>query len=398
MGSVTVAVLLARSGKPPETRERTAAALLVEVVRPEPSSGNFRVGAQGTVTPRIETSLVPEVSGKVVWLDDTLVAGGFFAAGQPLLRIEDSDYRTALAAAQAELAAARATLSDEQARSDAAREDFRRLYGDSRRPNELILRLPQVERARASVQAAEAAVARARRDLERTELSLPFDGMVRSRSVDLGQYVNVGSTLGIAFSTRQAEIRLPLAQDDLAFLDTPAAGPSDRSATLPVTLIAKVAGHEVTREARIVRSEGVVDRATRLTYLVAELDDPYGLNSDAAAIPIGSFVEAIIQGRDSSNLITLPVAALHNRNQVYLANAEDQLEILEVEIVRTTTREVYIRDQLGPDPRVIVTAIPAPIPGLPLNVRELGGNQARLRVLPADELAATTTADGGSAP
>jgi len=393
--AVSGAILMVRSGDEPAREEIAQAALLVNVVEPEINQGSFTVRAQGTVSPRVQTSLVSEVAGKIVSISEDFVAGGVFAESDVLAQIDPSDYQTALLAAEAELAAAKATLADEQARSDAAREDFRRLYGDSREPTDLLLRLPQVARARAAVQAQEAAVERARRNLERTRITLPFDGMVRSRSANLGQYVTTGTALGTAFSTDRAEVRLPVSENDLSFLDIPMTE-SGRDIDRPVTLIGSVAGQPARWDARLVRTEGVVDSDTRLTYLVAEIMDPYGMESDPdkPALPMGTFVEALIPGRDASGLVLLPAGALHDGNHVYLAGEDDQLEIREVEIVRATPREVYVSGPLNAADRVIITAIPAPVPGLKLNVRQAVDNQPRLRILPANDLAAT---GGGAA-
>lgn len=390
-----IAVFLARSGKPPETQPPEVAALLVEAVNPRISDGPFLVRGQGTVTPKNQTELVSEVAGKVIWLSDKFVAGGVFGAGEVLARIDPSDYRTALLAAEAELAAARATLADEQARSDAAREDFRRLYGDSRQPTELLLRLPQVRRAEAAVQAQQAAVARARRNLERTEINLPFNGMIRARNVDLGQYVSVGSGLGTAFSTDIAEVRVPLAPEDLAFLDIGYAAGAN-ALDRPVSLLGSVAGQPVRRQARLVRTEGVVNDTTRLTFVVAELQDPYSLRpeSDVPPLPVGTFVEAEITGRDSSGLAVLPNEALHTGDRIYLADADDRLQIRQVDVIRSTPREVYVSSDLASEARVIVTAIPTPVPGLKLNVREVESPGPELRIRPAPELAASETGAG----
>jgi RND family efflux transporter MFP subunit len=395
---IAVALLVARSGDGPQEREPEQAALLVDVVRPDVKQGAFTVRAQGTVTPRVETELVAEVSGKIVSMSENFVAGGRFEAGEVLARIDPSDYETALLAAEAELAAARATLADEQARSDAAREDFRRLHGDSREPGDLLLRLPQVARAKASVQAREAAVERARRDLERTRIKLPFDGMVRQRNADLGQYVNTGTNLGVAFSTERAEVRLPLAESDLAFLDLPL---TERAASIDrrVTLSGSVAGQPARWDARLVRTEGVVDSDTRLTYVVAEVSDPYALDEDAdrPPLPMGTFVTARIPGRDASGLVVLPTQALHDENRVYLANQNDELEVRTVEVVRTTPEQVYVSGPISGDDRVITTAIPAPVPGLELNVREATRSEPELRILPAEEGLAAAEDDGEAA-
>lgn len=391
VAAIVGAVILASMGKEPTVREPVTAALLVDVVRPEVKQGAFSIRAQGTVMPRNQTTLVTEVSGKVEWVSEQFVAGGVFEAGEELVRIDPSDYQTALLAAEADLASALATLADEQARSDAARDDFRRLYGD-RQPSDLALRLPQVARAQAAVQAQEAAVARARRNLERTRLSLPFDGMVTERGVNLGQYVAIGTSMGSAFGTERAEVRLPMSDNDLAFLGI-IPGQAGQDLDREIELAATVSGQKSQWTARLVRTEGVFDRNTRLTYLVGEIHDPYSLSArnQQRPLPVGTFVEAAIPGRDASGLVLLPSQAIHDGNQVYLAGPDDRLQVISVEIVRSTPREVYVRSELAADARVITTAIPAPVPGLRLNVREADAEaEPRLRILPPDgELAAT---------
>jgi len=387
------AMMLAKNERP-ERRAPEQAAMLVEAIRPAISRERFTIEAQGTVQPKTRTTVVSEVSGPIVWMSDAFIAGGLFEAGEDLARIDPSDYEAALLAAEAELAAARATLADEQARSDAAREDFRRLYDDARAPSDLALRLPQVARAEAEVQAREAAVMRARRDLERTRIRLPYDGMVVDRNTDLGQYVTPGTTLGVAFATDVAEIRLPMSDRDLSFLDLP--NRAEREGfRRPVTLTATVAGRDASWPATLVRTEGVVDENTRLTYVVAEIRDPYALEPDSQqpALPVGTYVNAAVPGRSAEGLVIVPTEAVHGGNQVYVADADDQLQVLTVDVVRRTPDRIYIDNGIGPDDRIVTTAIPAPVPGLNLRVREAEPAAPRLQILPADELAASTAAN-----
>ena len=237
---------------------------------------------------------------------------------------------------------------------------------------------------------------RARRNLERTRIRLPYDGMVVRRDADLGQFVQAGSTLGVTFATDIAEVRLPMSDRDLSFLDLPPATQRD-TLRRPVTLTATVSGRPGSWPATLVRTEGVVDENTRLTYLVAEIEDPYALDADGAerALPIGTYVEAAIPGREAAGLIVLPAEAVHGGNQVYVANADDQLEVLTVDIVRKTSDRVYIDNAIGADDRIVTTAIPAPVPGLRLRIREEESADPELRLLPAEEFA--TAADDSTA-
>ena len=399
VGAIVIVVILASIRPKPPEREPMVSAMLVDVIEATESQGTFSVSAQGIVRPQTQTSISAEVGGRLVEIAEPFVAGGFFKAGEVLAQIDPSDYEAALLQAQAELASAQATLADETARSEQARRDWERIHGSDREPNELVLRLPQVARAKASVDAAKASVLRAERNLERTQIRLPYDGMVRARNVDLGQFVGAGTVLGVAFAIDVAEVRLPLSNQDRAFLNLPRAG--DVGVLGPeVTLVADVDGQMGQWMGRVVRTEGVIDENTRLSYAVVAIDDPYQRSAQAdneqgsaAILPMGTFVEGTIEGRAATGLVELPRSALRAGDRVFIANDQDELEIRDVEVIRATTDEVYVRNSIYPGDRVIVTGITAPIPGSKVRIRRIN-NEAVLRLAPAPEEA---DADGGDA-
>ena len=222
--------------------------------------------------------------------------------------------------------------------------------------------------------------------LERTEITLPYAGLVRNRQVDLGQYVTPGAVLGVTFSVATAEVRLPLSNNDLAYLELPAAGRNDTWQP-PVRLYGTVAGQRGEWQGRVVRTEGVVDENTRLSYAVVAVADPYGLLDRQRPVPlqIGTFVQAEVQGRDASGLVILPRAALRQGDTVYLADADSKLEIRPVEVIRATPDRVYIQNNISEGEQVITTAIQAPVPGLSVRLRETPSIEPELRVLPAAE-------------
>lgn len=382
--AVTVGLLLNRPQ--PEQREVTTPAMVVDTIEARGSAERFRVSAQGTVRPTTQTALAAEVSGRIVSVSDTFVAGGFFRAGDVLIEIDPSDYEAALLQAEADLAAARATLADETARSDQARQDWQRLHGDRREPGDLVLRLPQVARAQASVQAAEAAVLRARRNLERTRIRLPYDGLVRERQANLGQFVSTGTLLGTAFAVDTAEVRLSLSDNDLAFLDLPAVGRNDQPRPA-VRLTGTVAGQRGEWLGEIIRTEGVIDESTRLSFAVVRIADPYGLISPERSLPLpmGTFVSADIEGRSTAGLLELPRTALRQGDTVLIASPDDRLEIRQVDVVRATPGSVYVQGPIEPGDLIITTAIQAPIPGMAVRPRERTLPEPSLRVLPPDD-------------
>ncbi len=369
--SIVVVVILAgiAKSKRPERKEEGQPAVLVETIDAEVRTLNLVVNSQGSVRPRTETALVAEVSGKVVSVSADFVAGGFFRKGDVLLEIDPSDYRTALKRAEANLASMRARLADERARSEQALKDWRNL-GKQGEPSDLVLRKPQLQDALANVSAAEADVEKARRDLQRTRITVPYDGLLREKSVDIGQYVSPGTRLGVSFAIDTAEIRLPLSKDDLAYLELPSATDTGEVPFPKVTLLATEAGNTRSWEAEIIRTEGVVDETSRVIYAVAQVVDPYGVLgvSTQEELRVGTFVSARIQGVRLEDVVVLPRHALQSDHTVLVANEQLELEIRPVTVIRAEPKAVYLGGGVRGGEKVITTTLEAPIPGTRLAI------------------------------
>jgi RND family efflux transporter MFP subunit len=351
----------------PEAQQQPGAVrpLNVEVVVAERQPVQFQVASRGEVTPRTATMLMSEVSGQIVEVSDSFVAGGFFRKGDVLVRIDPRNYETAVKRARASVARARTQVSTENALAGYALEDWERLQALRAAPKEasdLTLRKPQLAQALAELELAEAELEKANGDLARTAIYAPYDGMVRSKSADVGQYVNTGSPLVSIFATDHAEVRLPLTANDLRYIRIPEAGSTD----LPVVqLRAEVAGSEQLWQARLVRTEGVYDAESRVLYAVAQVDDPYRqkANADAQPLRVGSFVTATIEGRDAGALYRLPRDVLYRGDRVWVVNEDDALEPRQVEVVRTDHANVYIDQGLNAGDRVCLTRLTSPLPG-----------------------------------
>jgi RND family efflux transporter MFP subunit len=366
---LVVALVAISKGKRPEIKDTSKQAVLVEASPAEVVSLHLSVSSQGSVKPRTETTLVAEVPGKIVSVSPNFIAGGFFRAGEILLQIDPSDYQTGLLRAQANLASRQAQYADQKARSEQALKDWTNL-GRQGEPSDLTLRKPQLAEALAGVQAAEAELQEAQRDLERTRINVPYDGLVRAKQVDIGQFVSPGTPLGVTFSINTAEIRLPLSASDIEFLDLPSATRLDKAHRIPVILSAENAGMSDRWQAEIVRTEGVVDETSRVVYAVAELVDPYGVlgQSRQPELRMGTFVKADIQGLRVENAVLLPRSVLRADNTVLIANEDNRLEIRPVTVVRAEPRKVYISGGIAQGDMVVTTAIDAPIPGILLTI------------------------------
>ncbi len=359
-----IALVTISKGKRPERKEGGAKALLVDVIQANAESLNLVVESQGSVLPRTETHIIAEVSGKVVSVSEHFVAGGFFKKGEMLLRIDPSDYDAALKGAEANLASKQAQFADQKARSDQALKDWQNL-GRGGEPSDLTLRKPQLAEALAGIKSAEADLQKAQRNLDRTAIKAPYDGLVRSKQVDIGQYVAPGTSLGTTFAIDTAEIRLPLAIADLEFLNLPTATGTGKKTGIPVTLSAEGTGLSGQWQAEIVRTEGVIDQQSRVVYAVAQVIDPYAVLglSQQPELRMGTFVHAKIEGIWLENIVTLPRTALREANTVLVATPEKELEIRAIDIIRAEPQIVYVSGGLKNGEKVVLTAIEAPIPG-----------------------------------
>jgi RND family efflux transporter MFP subunit len=324
--------------------------LLVEVLPLEVHTETFTIRSQGTVGPRTQTVLSAEVSGSIVSISPKFVAGGVFAKDEVLMRIDPTNYTVAVDRAEA-------LVKQRQIEYDGAS----KLRSQGYRAE------AEYASAASSLASAQAELVSATRNLERTYIRLPYEGIVLSKDADLGQFVNPGTRLGVTFATDIAEVRLALTDQDLAFVELPDASDvakSGRAQGPLVVLSAVQKGRRMQWDAVIVRSEGVVDERSRVTYAVAQVQDPYRLHSDGVALPIGSFVSASIEGATVDNVIRIPRTALRGSEQVLVVDDENKIRIRTVNIVYADAEYAYVDAGVVAGERITTTAIEAPVNGM----------------------------------
>lgn len=372
----------------PEVVEPKVVLPLVEVLVAEPESLQLSVSTQGTVTPAVESRLVAEVAGTATWVSPSLVNGGFIRAGETLVTIDATDYGLAVEEAKLAVAQAELRVQMELADGELAREEWESL-GQGREASPLTLREPQLAEARAQLQAARARLARAERDVERCAVRAPYDGRVRSEAVDRGQFLARGTELARIYSIETAEVRLPLADDELSFLELPLArgavdtgegshaeGTNGGSHAGPrVRLAIEFAGGQHRWEGRLVRTEAELDPKSRMVVVVASVDDPYGHPETPGRPPltVGMFVDAEIEGRRVQEAYDLPRSALRRDGRVFVVE-EGRLAFREVEVLQRKEQRVLIAGGLEPGDAVIVSPLEAAVEGMGVEVAASTGD------------------------
>ena len=359
--AVLIVVALVSSRPAVETAPRQVAPPPVRVVAVEPTSVELRVRSQGSVVPATEADLVSEVAGNIVWVAESFEVGGFFDTGDVLLRLDRRDYELAVASARASVAQARVAQTREEAEAEVAREEWEDL-GEPGEPGPLVLREPQLDEARARVEAALANQARAELDLSRTAIRAPFAGRLRAKRVDRGEFVNRGMPLATIYSVDAAEVTLPVPDSELAFLDLPL-GAELRGAGPRVVLQARFAGGLHEWEARIVRVGGEIDPATRMVNLIARVEDPYRAMGDRPPLSVGLFVDAEVVGRSVDSVFEVPRGALVGVDRVWLVE-DDRLTQRQVGILRSDPDVAVVLDGLTSGDLISLTILETAVDGM----------------------------------
>ena len=326
--------------------------------------------AQGVVEPLTASELITQVNGRVAWVSPNFNAGGFFKQGEPLVKLESEDYEAGVGLAEAR--EVRALAEFEHATFELKR--MRALVKDQLVSQAMLENaVRQTRLTEAALKEAQINLDQAERDLDRTELRAPFDAIVRSKAVDLGEFVSMGKPLAQLFAADGFEVRLPVLDTQLAYLNLPssieATAPLN-SANLPsVRLSAQYAGAAASWDAQLVRSESEIDRRSRMVTLVARVSGTRNALS-ANPLPVGAFVNAEIEGITLENAFQLPRSALRQDNQVLVVDEESRLRFREVSIARYEQDRILIQSGLREGDIVNISPIQAVVDGMEVSVTE----------------------------
>jgi len=327
------------------------------------------VKSQGTVLPRTRTTLISEVSGAVMEVAPEFIVGGTFAKGDVLIKLDPTDYTVAKQRADAALISAKAQLLSEQARSAQAKKEWEMTGRPVGEAPVLALRKPFLAEAQSRLLQAEAEVRQAELKLQRTTIRAPYAGMVSAKSVDVGQYVTVGTRLGETFAIDFAEVRLPMTEKDLSKLDwIPSLGTQNSAGNNSVELRGSVNGQSAVWQANLVRSEGTVEQSNRAQYLVAQIVDPYNIENTSSRLPLlmGTFVEAIVAGKTIDNVYAVPRSALRSGNRVALVDAERHLQLKTVDFIFEDQSHYYIGKGLEGEVEIVTSNMGVMVDGIKL--------------------------------
>ncbi|MBU2977437.1 efflux RND transporter periplasmic adaptor subunit [Alteromonas sp. C1M14] len=359
--------VIAAAGKEETQAEEVDTRPLVTVQQLQPVNYTVSLTSYGEIIPLESTNLAAQVSGEVVSWNPNFVPGGLVKRGDVLFTIEKDAYEAALLQAQANLSSAQAQLIQEQAQAEVAKKEAESM--PQNRITDLYLRKPQVMSAQAAVKSAEAQLRIAQRDLDNCAITAPYDALIISRDIGTGDFVTTGTIAATLNNVESAEINFPVAGFDQHFL------PSNLAHTSAVVTVDNRA-----IAATINRDLGVVDQATRMSHLVARIDDPYGMRSGKPLVKFGSYANIKFAGKTLENVFRVP-QELVNNSKIWLLDEEGDLVTSEIQVIREEGTYMFIRGDIN-GRKIVMTPPDYPLDGM--KVKVIAGDS---------KLVATTLAD-----
>lgn len=367
VASIMGALLLVATKAEPPRAEKPLEGTLVEVARIDAGRHDVDLHVKGTVVPAKEIVLQTELGGRVVWQSPELAAGGRFDAGDPVLRIDPRDYDLAVESYRSKVNAAKLDLTLEARRGDVAKREWD-TFGEmdvSDEQRALAQRKPQLEAARIALKAAQSELKKAELDLKRTVLRAPFNAMVVSEDVDLGQLLSPQSVVARLVGTDEYHVQVLVPVSSLRTVRVR----SEDSPGSEVRVIQRAGEETIERRGEVIRQLPDLDPGGAMARLSVRIDNPLGEKGDLPLL-LGSFVDVAITARPIEDAIRLPRAALRNGREVYVMNDQDLLEIHEVEIAWTEPDAVLITGGLEPNERVVISRIATPVPNMLLRTAD----------------------------
>ncbi len=338
---------------------------LVKTMTISPMDINAKIKAFGNIIPAREINLMARVSGEAEYLHPNFIPGGIVKAGEVLLRLDGKDYQLILKQRQNALAKALADLRIEQGNQTVAQKEWElinKLSSDIDTTSEdLALRRPQLNKANAAIMVAETDIEKALVDLARTEITTPFNAVIRQKAINLGSQVSNLSVIAALVDIDVFWAILSLPVEKVGWIDLPSNKTEGSTVTIHSNLQALYKG-------KIVNLLPDLDPDGMMARILVEIRDPMGLKSNNPPLPLGSFIEAEISGKEMKNVFKVPRPALQENSKILTATDEGNLQIKTVSVVWKDPEWAYIDTGMNGDTKIIISNVPAPVEGMPLEI------------------------------
>ena len=366
--SILIALILTISRRTPERTENIENAIMVKIQEIHRGNARVEINATGTVQASQKIDVIPQVGGSVTFLSEYFARGGFFKKGELMFAVDKTDYQLSLEKAKTDLAKAELDFQLIKGQADVAREQWLKQSLNGGDPSPLVIYTPQLAYAKSKVKAAVAAIQQVEVNLQRTQVTAPFNCIIHTEKIDLGQFIKPNAVVAEIIGTDSAEIMVPLSLAELSWIDVPHQNKDSNASKAQITMT--VGNTSYNWQGLVFRATGTVNIQTRMADVVISVHDPYQLQEKTQlhkpALAVGSFVKVKISGRQLTNIAKIPSSALRENNTIWLLDNTGRLAIREVEVLRKGEQNIFIDHGLSDGDKLVVSPLVGAVEGLKL--------------------------------
>ncbi|MCH1430568.1 MAG: efflux RND transporter periplasmic adaptor subunit [Chlamydiales bacterium] len=326
--------------------------------------------AFGEVLPAKMIKISPELPGKVSYINPKLSKGAFFKKGELLFKLESEDYEAIAQYQEALYLQSSLELKIEKGRQAVAQLEWEIMEKEFSSPvqsKNLALRKPQMKLMLAKEKAAKSNWDKAKRDLQKLQITAPYNGFILNQYFEEGQFLPKATPTIDFVNVDSFYIEASIASRHLDDLLEAQQGNKDYKVAI------NHSNNDSSHSAYFKHIIPALQNKSKLSKILLEVRQPLkGDSPKKDSLLLGSFVRLTFPGPLMKNIIKLPRKALRNSNDVWVKNEEDQLEIREVKILFQDLNSVYITEGLEEGEEYITSSIALPIEGILLETLNQG--------------------------
>lgn len=341
----------------------------VEVVKAVSESRKIIVSALGTVTAEKDIEIKSVLSGEVVFTSSEFIPGGLFKKGGVILKIDPVDYLLEVRRMESHLSSAQAVYDIEMGYQDVAREELNLMEitsGKKVKESGLALRKPQLDQAKAQLDTAKVNLAVARLNHKRTVVRAPFNGMIKSISVNKGSQASPQLKLAAFSGTDVYWVEASIPVSNIDWIEFPGLN-NEHGSRVTITTRYNHDGSDVKHMGEVIRLTGSLTEQSRMAKVLINIPDPLALSGAEKITPLilGSYVSLDIDGKTARNIIKLPRKALRDNETVWLMS-DNRLSIQSVKMLWKDEHFIYVQNGIKSGDSIIISKLSSPIDGMKL--------------------------------
>jgi RND family efflux transporter MFP subunit len=291
----------------------------VSIIAPTRGPAVDAIYATGTVEPTVMLPIAPRLSGRVVELN--VDEGSQVRKGQVLARLDDADLAS--------------TVEELEARARYAQSQYDRAENLLRQG---FVAKAELDRARADLDAAVAAVRRARSQRDYMALTTPADGLIIRRDGEIGQFIPAGQAVFYLSCCAPLRVTAEVDEEDIARVHV---------------------GQKVVMRADALPGEILDGNVSEITPKGDPIARSYRVRvklADPSQLKVGMTVDANLIVAERANALLVPATAVQN-NTVWIVN-EGRLRRQPVRVGVTGAGRTEIVEGLTPDARIVDSPVP----------------------------------------